>query len=224
MVNLVRDRKAVFFGTAAMAAASLVTGCGKEKEEAPAPVATSAPAPEPVVSPLEGLRMDPRVQFPQERSPSTRELAEAIAKLATALVKGDATGAQSVLNTDAAGLVDEMVTSGEWKKGTTGIEAVRVCVLTEQTDAQTATVGLGIQDSSGAYLLAWKGMGADGLWKFSPMPVDDTFATQVALLDGSAITSRTLPDPELVSVDPESRRVKVRKMFSKGSEDSSSDE
>ena len=211
--HLVRDRLTAVLGACALTASALVSGCGKE--EAPPPPPPPAPAPVVEVSPLEGLKMDPRVQFPQEREPSTRELAEAIATLASAFLKGDANAAKSVLAPDASALIDEMVESGEWKTGTSSIEAVRVCVLSEQAEAGTATLGLGIQDATGAYLLAWRGTGANGAWAFAPMPLDDTEAKQVAQLDGSPMTSRELPGPESVSVDPEARKVKVRKMFSK---------
>lgn len=211
--HLVRERLTVVLGACALSAAALVGGC--EKEAPPPPPPAPAPAPVVEVSPLEGLKMDPRVQFPQEREPSTRELAEAIATLASAFVKGDANAAKSVLSPDAGALIDAMVATGEWKTGTASVETVRVCVLSEQADSGSATLGLGIQDATGAYLLAWRGSNADGVWEFAPMPLNDTEAAQVALLDGSPMVSRALPGPESVSVDPEARKIKVRKMFSK---------
>lgn len=199
---------------AGLIACAGVASCGEEAPP-PAPVVSAPSAPAPPPDPMENLPLHPKVQFPAERAPSTRELAVAIATLASALAKGDASAAQSVLDRDAANLIDQMVNSGEWKQGTTGIEAVRVCVLNETKDTQIATVALGIQDAQGAYLLAWRGSAAAGAWEFEPMPLNDTEAAQVALLDGSPIISRTLPSPESVNVDPESRKVKVRKRFSK---------
>lgn len=212
MPNLIPNHRTLVL-TAVLVVCAGVASC-KEEAPPPAPV-VSAPPPPPPPDPMENLPLHPKVQFPADRAPSTRELAVAIATLASAFAKGDASAAQSVLDRDAADLIDLMVASGEWKQGTTGIEAVRVCVLKETKDTEIATVALGIQDADGAYLLAWRGSTATGAWEFEPMPLNDTEAAQVALLDGSPIISRTLPAPESVNVDPESRKKKVRKKFSK---------
>jgi hypothetical protein len=212
MQNQGPDIRKIVVAAFAMALSALGAGCSGE-EEAPAPVVV-APPPPPPVDPMANLKLHAKVQFPAERAPTTPELAQAVATLASALAKGDAAGAKAVLDGDASELIDAMVESGEWKTGTEGIEAVRVCVLSETSDATGATVGLGVQDEQGAYLLAWRGSAVDGVWRFEPMPLINTEAAQVALLDGSAMESRTLPAAESVNVDPESRRVKVRKMFS----------
>lgn len=192
---------------------AFVPSCDKKKEEQ-APVAYTPPPPPPP-DPMEGLKLDPRVQFPQERAPTTPELAQAVATLASALAKGDAPGAKSVLDAEARAIVDEMVEAGQWEAGTKGIEAVRVCILKEQAEASIATVGLGIQDARGAYLLAWRGSNVSGAWEFEPMPLDETEATQVALLDEAQLLSRTLPAPESVNVDPESRKKIIQKRFTR---------
>lgn len=167
---------------AAVMSTMALTGCEKKKE-APPPVVTAPPPPPAPVVHLDDIKMDPRVQFPDTRLPSTQELAEAIASLANAIAKGDSAALGSLLDDADRTVLKDMDSAGEFKRGTSGIEAVRVSVLRESDDKQSAEVGLGIQDKEGAYLLGWKGVLANGSWTFHAMAIAPTSAARVSMLD-----------------------------------------
>lgn len=176
-----------------------LTGCGEEEKPPPPPPKPVAKAPEPELSPLEELPMDPRVQFPEERAPASRSMAEAIAGLASAIATGDADQAAEWLAEPDRMVLDQLIESGGWGKATSALEIVRVCVL-EQTD-QTCTVGLGVQDSEEAYLLAWDGASTDGQWTFTARPLVEITAPVAADLDGAELRAPVIPEAEYEVLD-----------------------
>lgn len=169
-------------GCLLLGAALCCGGCSKEEEKTE-PVAVAPPVRE--VDPLEDLDMDYRVQFAEACKPSTRELAEAIAKMASAIATGDEEGLKSVLAADDVPILVSLVNDGEWKSGTTNIEAVRVCVLEENEG--TVKLGLGIQDKAGAYMLGWTGSQEGGSWVFKGLAIKPIEAARVAMLDGATL-------------------------------------
>ncbi|MEO1130374.1 MAG: hypothetical protein AAFX05_11810, partial [Planctomycetota bacterium] len=120
----------------------VATGCEKEQE---APKEVIAPPPPPKVYPLEEIELDPRVQFPDEREPSTVSLAQAVADLASAVIDGDSELMSSLLSREDREILDWMVEAGLWIEGDTGIELARVCVLNEGESG--VEVALGILDA-----------------------------------------------------------------------------
>ena len=168
--------------------AAVVAGCGK-KEPPP------APPPPPVVrqvDPFDGLDMDPKLQFPDKVKPSTHELAEAVVALGNALAKGDAAKAEAVLDASDKAILKELVDLGDWADQTKGIQAVRVCVLIEGDDKNSCKLGLGVEDSLGAYMLAWKGSKSGPSWIFSGMAIQPLTAARVSMLDGVELAPPTI--------------------------------
>ncbi len=137
--------------------------------------------------------MDPRVQFPETREPSTRELAMAIADLASALISGDDAIMADLLDDKGKAVLRELKANGQWRAATSRLEAVRVCVLEENDDR--CVLGLGLQDPDGAYILAWSGQKQGEGWTFSPLPVRDIEQPSVAMLDGVPLDAPDLPQP-----------------------------
>lgn len=204
---------ALLLGVALVALPLGVAGCGKKAEEKPKQ--TYAPPPPPPLAPLEDLKMDPRVQFPQSREPSTRALAEGIAKLASAIVSGDEVSLAEMLDDTGNDVLNTLVNSGQWSKETKGIEAVRVCVLNEADGGATCQLGLGVQDEHGAFLLAWSGQRRGDTWVFTPAPLKEIDGAQLAALDDASITPPSLPSPVHFQIDPNAPKLKPIERFSK---------
>jgi hypothetical protein len=165
-------------------------GCGKEEQQVQAP---PPPPPPRQLGPLEDLGMDPRVQFPEAREPSTREIAEAIAEFASALVQGDDSTMSAMLDESGREVLSLLKSEDQWKDATSRIETVRVCTLTQSDDA--FEVGLGVQDPDGAYLLAWKASRGSEGFTFAPMAVEYQRQESVAMLDNSSLAPPSLPEP-----------------------------
>lgn len=165
-------------------------GCGKEEQQVQAP---PPPPPPRQLGPLEDLEMDPRVQFPEAREPGSREIAEAIAEFASALVKGDDSTMAAMLDESGQAVLSQLKSDGLWKSATSNIEAVRVCTLTQSDDA--FDVGLGVQDPDGAYLLAWSAKRGTEGFTFSPMAVEYVRKDSVSMLDNSSLAAPSLPQP-----------------------------
>jgi len=169
----------------------LLAGCSeKPEEQTQAPV---APAPAPKVYPLEEIDLDPRVQFPQEKEPSTVELAQAVADLGAAIANGDSDLFAELVQREDREILGWLVEHEKWPEGS-GIELVRVCVLNE-TDSGVE-LGLGVQDSEGAFLLGWRGVQSDNDWTFSAAPVAYEPADRVAELDAPSLPYPTIAPPE----------------------------
>lgn len=172
-----------------LAVSAALVGCEKKQD---APVQAPAPAPvRPKQVSADDLRMDPRVQFPQERLPTSESLAQAVASLASAIAKGDKDAMSAMLTRPAQGVLTDLAARGEWQSATSGIEAVRVVALDGGDNAMR--VGLAVQDAGGAYLLAWEGREADGVWKFAGLGVAERSAARAAELDGVELTEVGAP-------------------------------
>jgi hypothetical protein len=72
------------------------------------------------------LGADARVQFPQSKAPVDEDLAEAVILFAGALARGDESAFGTMLDPSARGVLDELLSSGDWEEATGRIEAVRV--------------------------------------------------------------------------------------------------
>lgn len=165
------------------AATVALSGCDKkeEKQQAAAPVAVRA------VDPMEGIELHAKVQWPDKYRPASAAQAQAIASLLNALASGDAEKAKAVLEAADREVLADMIAFGEWTGETGGLEAVRVCVLKESDDKTALTLGIGVQDSLGAYILAWKAApGADPM-TFSGMAIQPVTAASVAMLDDAEL-------------------------------------
>lgn len=209
-------RRSVARSALVLGAAFLVVGVGGcEKKQAQRPAPPVVAPPRPALAPLEDLEMDPRVQFPQSREPSTRELAEGIAQLASSIVSGDEASLAEVLDENGNAVLNALVDSGMWSKESGRIEAVRVCVLSEEENGSACQLGLGVQDSDGAYLLAWSGQKSGETWVFAPAPIRYITGDQLAALDDAALTAPTLPEPVRLEVDPAEMNRKPIERFSK---------
>lgn len=161
------------------------SGCDSKKEapqqSAPAPVAVQS------VDPMEGIQLDAKVTWPEKFTATTPEQARAIAALANALARGDADAAKGVLEQSDRDVLQDLMTFGDWADETKGLQAVRVCVLNHADDKRGVTLGLGVQDAMGAYMLAWTGAETDSNWVFTGMAIQPVTAASVAMLDGAEL-------------------------------------
>ena len=191
-----------------VASVALGVGCGKKKKPAPPP----PPPPKPVaVIPdpidvnglLQTMKSDARVQFPQDRSPADRSLAEGVIKLANALCKGDAAAMKPLLDAGANSVLDELVSSGGWDD-TKNIEAVRIVSLSGTTDAraESSLIGFAVQGRDGAYLLAWNGKRDGDAWKFAAAPCQADVKPRASDFDGTSI-SAGVDAPSITQVSAE---------------------
>lgn len=170
------------------------TGCNDSEQQqaaAPAPVAT---APAPRVDPLDNLDMDPRVQFPQSRTPQTKAFAQAVATLATAIATGDADQMDAMLDPSASAVLEKLLSNGGWSEQTAGVETVRIVAIEEAAD--TGKVALAIQDPAGAYALAWDAKNVGGQWLFTGLKLaeDNLIASRASEFDGLILSEASLPE------------------------------
>lgn len=181
-----------------MVAALLLSGaagCSDRSASEKAP--RQAPPPpvrdfKPQVS-LASLQLHSKVQFPEERAPTSQEIAEAIGAFASAISSGSNEQMKSMLDARDRLLLDTLVESGEWRRQTESIEIVRVCTINE-IDAGRFQVGFGVQDSIGAFLSAWEASGSGSVWTFTGFAASPRFASKASDLDGVVLTAQTLPD------------------------------
>jgi len=187
----------------AAAGVAALAGCEKKAPPPPPPVVTTSAPAEPAWF-IEDLDMDARVQFPQGKAPSSQTLAQAVADLASAIASGDDKSMQPLLDVADREVLRDLVGSGDWKSATAGIEAVRVCVLTESEDKSTATVGLGVQDKDGAFMLAWTATGTSS-WRFQGMSILPMMAERVAMLDDRDLLEPPFDITTAIAAKPEDR-------------------
>lgn len=167
----------------------VMASCGKKEEPAAtapanAPSAQNTPTYDTRLRPSD-LNLVESVQFPVERIPASEDAARAVAALANAIAQGDADALRGMLGRSDAGVLDFLVSSGDWAESTSNTTVVRVCAL-EATD-NSVRVGLGLEDDTGAYLLGWEGQQSRGVWQFSALPVNSPPAAQASDLDGAAL-------------------------------------
>lgn len=182
-----------------------IGACGEKKQaQAPAPVETAAaPIQEreaPKRDPLDGLALDPKVVFPRTHSPSSRDIAEAVASLAGAIAEGDSRSLHPMLDKPNQVILDDLVQTGAWQQSTGSISQVRVCTLEE--NGQSILVGLGVEDPDGAYLLGWSGERLGGGWLFSGIALDTPASAMTAAeLDEGSLAARDVPEPGAIVDD-----------------------
>lgn len=180
---------------AGLVGGALLVGCGESSESpeaapAPAPVETSR-RPAPVRPPVASLNMDDRVEFPADRVPTDAALAQAIANLASALVTGDASEIEGVLDASGDAVLSDLQARGSWEEATNGIERVRITRV--ETRERGAQLGVAVLDASGAYLLGWEALLVDGAWVFSGLAIETQSALTLAELDAAPLTIRMTP-------------------------------
>lgn len=182
-------------------ALSIVVGCSKEesKQAQRSPDSGGGGMSAPDNSSRQGvtlanLKLDKKVQFPEERAPSSQEAAVAIGAFASALASGNDQQMATLMGARDKALLDVMVQSGQWTEQARQIKTVRICSLTE-TDSGLQ-VGLGVQDALGAYLLGWEATPEGAGFVFSGMAIEPKFAEDVKQLDGASLSLAKLPEPK----------------------------
>jgi len=140
---------------------------------------------------LADITMDQRVQFPEERLPASRDVAQAVADFASALVAGQTDRLRAMLTGRDQALVETLLKEGAWAGDAKGLPAVRVSVLEETGEG--FRLGLSIQDDLGAYLTAWEGTGTGGAWVLSGIAIEPVLAERLTDLDGSGLIAPQLP-------------------------------
>ena len=185
----------------------LSTACSKKQEEAPAPVKQTYVAPAPELGPLDEIEIDSRVEFPEERAPQNRDAAAAVADLASAIASGDSDRLDVFLLAEFKPVLTDLVEDGSWSASTGEIEVVRVCSLDHDEDRMQ--LGLAVQDSSGAYLLGWKGSVQNDGWRFEPMAIESQYAMTASDLDNAPLIGPMIAETEFeVAPDPVEDEVK----------------
>jgi hypothetical protein len=213
--------------SAALLLLPLVASCSKE-EPPPPPVSEStssnfqenqftAPRPEPQRPTIE---LAQGVTFPETLIPSDEPLAQSIATLASALKTGDVQSMSTVLTKQSQSVLNSLVETGQWAKATQRIQQVRIVTVTDASDAPQ--VGIGIQESGQAYLLAWEGSMNDGLWQFDGLAIEPRTVESIDQLDGTLLALRALPSaaPLEEIIEPEAtdpRREQAQENNSSGS-------
>lgn len=179
-------------------AALIGSGAGCKEKKKPAPPPPPPPKPVAVIPDpvdvgglLQTMKSDARVQFPQDRSPADRSLAESVIRLSNALARGDAAGMRGLLDKSAQSVLDELISSGGWAEETKSIEQVRVVALsgTQDARADASLVGLAIQGQNGAYLLAWNAKRDGDNWIFAAAPCQADVKPRASDFDGVGISS-----------------------------------
>jgi hypothetical protein len=120
---------------------------------------------------LAAAKSDPRVQFPQDASPSDGSVARAIVDAANALAKGNDGALRAMLQSDAQLILDGLVNSGDWETSTKRIEGVRVIAVnqTPKNDANATgfVVQMAVQEPGESYVIAWEGAKQGMGWKLT---------------------------------------------------------
>lgn len=213
--------------SAALMLLAVGTSCSKE-EPSPPPASESTssnfqddqftppPRPEPQRPSIE---LAQGVTFPETLIPSDEPLAQSIATLASALKTGDVQSMSTVLTKQSQSVLNSLVETGQWAKATQRIQQVRIVTVTDASDAPQ--VGIGIQESGQAYLLAWEGSMNDGLWQFDGLAIEPRTVDSIDQLDGTLLALRALPSaaPLEEIIEPEAndpRREQAQENTSSG--------
>ncbi len=177
-----------------------ITACSKPPEPPPPapPPAPPPPKPEPVqIDPLrQAMKVDARVQFPQEKAPTSEDLARGILTLADALVRGDSAKLQGMLDPTANTALANLTSSGEWEESTGKIEAIRVVRV--NSSGEGGLVTLAIQDPDGAYILNWSATKSGERLVFAGAPAADGVKPRASDWDRPGLSL----DPKLASSGP----------------------
>lgn len=141
---------------------------------------------------ISDLRLHPKVQFPEERIPADPEEAQAVADLASAVASGDADALRALVSPVDATVLGMLVDSGQWSRQVEATQVVRVCVINHPADGSWQ-VGLGVQDSLGAFLMGWEASGSGRPWTFASLPIEPRLASSAVELDGVELKLLGLP-------------------------------
>lgn len=184
----------------AVCVSTVLVGC-EEKAAAPSAstqAAPSTPAPKPrALVTLDGVKLHDRLEFPEERLPSSQEMVDPIVKLASAIAAGDSQGLSQLLGPTDNAVLKSLVESGQWKAQSDAIEAVRVCVVNES--ASGLQIGLGVRDKMGSFLTAWEGQGSGESWTFRGIAIEPRTAADLRELDGVELRLLGAPAPKPVA-------------------------
>lgn len=186
-----RSARALVLG-ASLCVVPLIAACGKDEPPPPPPKQSAPPPPPPRVS-ADSIKLAPKVQFPEERMPTSMEIAQAVAEFAGAIAKGDNEKLANMVGVRDRAILATMVKQGEWQRQTAATDVVRVCVINE-VDGGKFQVGFGIQDKLGAFLSAWEAASSGGTWQFQGLAVVPKTAETAKELDGMALTLQALPE------------------------------
>jgi hypothetical protein len=217
-------RDPAFFPTASLTRAAalgmiMVAGLALpacEKKQAPQqqPAPAPAPAPKPVAS-LDGVKLHPKVQFPDTSLPSSQEAVDAIAALAGAMASGDAAAMQRLLGERDQAVLKTLVETGEWQRQADSTKVVRICSIKEE--GSTVRVGIALQDAMGAFLTGWEATSAGDAWVFGGIAIAPKLGVSAADLDGAELALLELPkglalsSVELRAAEPPPRIVRETK-------------
>lgn len=183
--------------SAAGAALVLVLGgplASCEKKAPPpkaAPTVSSAPAPKPRAT-LDGVKLGPKVEFPEDRLPTSQEAVHAIVTLANAITGASPDLLSSMITARDNAVLDMLIQQGEWQKQIDATKVLRVCVVNEPS-ANVFQVGLGVQDQIGAFISAWEATASGDKWVFSNMAIEPRLASTAEELDGAELKVMALP-------------------------------
>lgn len=118
---------------ASLAALALtLVGCqgedpkAKTVEAPPPPPAPKKPAVESIESLMAQLNIDPRVVLPEDKAPPTTAERKAVLELFDGFVRGDSQVVSSYISYSDRPLLQELVSSGQWKESTDKISQVRI--------------------------------------------------------------------------------------------------
>lgn len=193
---------------------AFTSGCGKEEPPPPPP-----PPPAVVkVDPMANVRLDARVQWPDDREAWSPELAEAIADLANGIVNGDVELMRSALGSQGRRVLSIAMSDDDGGFAGGKIEAVRICVLHRLEDGG-AELGIGIQDEDGAYLTGWIGReDAGGQWVFDGAACKPFPSERVSMLDADRLVEPSLGTVATVRVEVDERMRRLLSGESGGSD------
>jgi hypothetical protein len=193
MMNRTELARAALVGMLVLMSAA----CGKKETKKPQASTPSgggmvSSVPEDRGVTLTGVKLHAKVQFPEERLPTTQERADAIAGLASSIAGGSADALQSLIAERDKLVLDMLVKSGQWKRQADAVRVVRVCVINESSPG-VFQVGLGVENAGGAFLMGWDAVESAGAWSFSNMAIEPRFASSAGGLDGSELKILDLP-------------------------------
>lgn len=181
------------FAAMAVAGAIVLSACSKPPPPPPPPApkkVEAPPPPEPVrIDPLlQSMKADARVQFPQTSAPTDEQIARAVIGFADALARGDSDKFKTMLDPVGKGVLDKLVSTGQWDESTgKAVDAVRVAKLL-QTGDSAAIVTIAIQDARGAYPLQWAAAKAAGAVIFVAMPTENMVRARASEFDTLDVT------------------------------------
>ena len=185
----------------ALSLTAAIIGCAEEPPPPPPPPPAPKPEPPPP-DPMENVRLDDKVTFPDHIILPSPEVAMAAAALANAIAEGDDDALRSAIVPSDHSILDALIAGGLWGENTESIEAVRLCAVEDNIDS--VSIGIGVQDDRGAYLLAWE-TGSHNNFLWQSLDVDLQTASRVSELDDASLFPRVVAEAKqfLVVVEEE---------------------